>query len=89
MTISKKLYTGFGVALFIGLIMGLVSLRSLSSLGDDIIHLTGSSARVVYLVGDINNLTSDILGSIRGMNLNAHLNDPAEISRLHEVAIAE
>jgi methyl-accepting chemotaxis protein/methyl-accepting chemotaxis protein-1 (serine sensor receptor) len=89
MTISKKLYLGFGIALFISLVMGLVSMRNLSVLGDKTTVLATTKARNLYLSGDINNLSSDILGSGRGMNLRAHMNDASEMNRLHEVAVTE
>ncbi|WP_263375337.1 HAMP domain-containing methyl-accepting chemotaxis protein [Granulicella aggregans] len=89
MTIAKKLYTGFGAALFISLLMGVVSLRNLGNLGENVTHLSVVSARCLYLSGDINNLSSDILGSARGMNLNAHTNQTAEVNRLHQVAVTE
>jgi len=89
MTISKKLYLGFGVALIISLVMGLVSMYNLSTLGEKTTNLATTKSRNLYLSGDINNLSSDILGSGRGMNLRGHMNDPAEINRLHEVAVTE
>jgi methyl-accepting chemotaxis protein/methyl-accepting chemotaxis protein-1 (serine sensor receptor) len=89
MTISKKLYLGFGVASLISLIMGLVSMRNLSVLGEKTTRLATTKARNLYLSGDVNNLSSDILGSGRGMNLRAHMNDPSEVNRLHEVAVTE
>jgi len=89
MTIGKKLYMGFGAALFISLLMGVVSLRNLGNLGDNVTHLSVVSARCLYLSGDINNLSSDILGSVRGMNLSSHMNEPAEMNRLHGVAVTE
>lgn len=89
MTISKKLYTGFSAALFISLVIGLFSMHNLSTLGEMTTTLATTKARNLYLAGDINNLTSDILGSCLGMNLRAHMNDPSEIDRLHEVATTE
>jgi methyl-accepting chemotaxis protein/methyl-accepting chemotaxis protein-1 (serine sensor receptor) len=89
MTIGKKLYSGFGVALLISLLMGIVSLRNLSNLGENVTHLSTVSARCLYLAGDIDNVTSDILGSARGMNLRTHMNEPAEVTRLHGLAVTE
>jgi len=89
MTISKKLYLGFGIALFISLVMGLTAMRNLSVLGEKTTNLATTKARNLYLSGDINNLSSDILGSGRGMNLRAHMNDAAEMDRLHELALTE
>ncbi len=81
MTIAKKLYTGFGAALFITLVMGIVFLRNLGNLGENITHLSTVSARCLFLAGDIDNVTSDILGSAQGMNLRAHMNEPGEVTR--------
>jgi len=89
MTISTKLYAGFGVALFISLFMGIVSMYNLSTLGEKTTNLAVTKARHLYLAGDINNLTSDVLGSARGMNLRAHMNEPSEVNRLHGVAVTE
>jgi methyl-accepting chemotaxis protein/methyl-accepting chemotaxis protein-1 (serine sensor receptor) len=89
MTIGKKLYTGFGAALLISMLMGIVALRNLSNLGETVTHLSTISARSLYLSGDINNLSSDILGSVRGMNLRAHMNDTSEVNRLHDTAVTE
>jgi len=89
MTIARKLYTGFGIALCISLLMGIVSIRNLSILGENITHLSTVSARCLFLAGDIDNVTSDILGSARGMNLRAHMNEPAEVIRLHALSVTE
>ena len=86
MTISKKLYVGFGVALSISLVMGVLSMRNLGILGEKTRHLAITSARCLFLTGDVNKLTSDILASMRGMNLSAHMNDPAESEGLFKVA---
>jgi methyl-accepting chemotaxis protein/methyl-accepting chemotaxis protein-1 (serine sensor receptor) len=86
MTISQKLYGGFSVALFIGLVMGIVSMRNLSVLGEKTTHLSTVSAQCLFLTGDINTLTADMLGSMRGMNLHGHMNDPAGVERLYTVA---
>ena len=86
MTIGKKLYTGFGASLFISLLMGFVSLFNLSRFGDDILHLANISARNLYLSGDMNNLSSAVLGELRGMNLRGHMNDSAEVNRLYELS---
>jgi methyl-accepting chemotaxis protein/methyl-accepting chemotaxis protein-1 (serine sensor receptor) len=89
MTISKKLYAGFSASLFITVAIGLVSMRNLGVLGDSLTDVATNKARNLYLSGDINNLTSDILGSTRGINARAHMNDAKEIERLRGVIQAE
>jgi hypothetical protein len=89
MTISKKLYLGFGIALFISLVMGLTSMYNLSILGEKTTTFATHKVHNLYISGDINNLSSDILGSGRGMNLRTHINDAAEVNRLHELALTE
>jgi methyl-accepting chemotaxis protein/methyl-accepting chemotaxis protein-1 (serine sensor receptor) len=86
MTISKKLYLGFGIALFISLVMGFTAMYNLSKLGEKTTHLSTISAQCLFLTGDVNNLSSDMLGSMRGMNLHGHMNDPAGVERLYTVA---
>jgi len=87
MTISKKLYLGFGVALFISLVMGIVSMRNLSNLGEKTIHLATNKARNLYLAGDVDYLSANILGAARGMNLRSHMNEPEQVIRLHGEAM--
>ena len=89
MTISKKLYVGFCAALFMSLVMGFVSIRNLSALGEKTTHLSKISAQCLFLTGDVNYLAGDILGSERGLNLHAHMNDSAEMEKLYEVAKAD
>jgi methyl-accepting chemotaxis protein/methyl-accepting chemotaxis protein-1 (serine sensor receptor) len=66
--------------------MGIVSMRNLSILGEKTTHLSTVSAQCLFLTGDINTLASDMLGSMRGMNLHGHMNDPAGVERLYTVA---
>ncbi|WP_263376062.1 HAMP domain-containing methyl-accepting chemotaxis protein [Granulicella aggregans] len=89
MTISKKLYAGFGASLVITIAIGLVSMRNLGTLGDSLTDVATNKARNLYLAGDVNNLTSDILGSARGINARAHMNDAKEIARLRGVIETE
>jgi len=89
MTISKKLYAGFGASLVITVAIGVVSMRNLGTLGDSLTDVATNKARNLYLAGDVNNLTSDILGSARGINARAHMNDAKEIARLRGVVETE
>jgi CHASE3 domain sensor protein len=45
MTISKKLYLGFGIALFISLVMGITAMYNLSNLGEKTTNLATTKAR--------------------------------------------
>jgi methyl-accepting chemotaxis protein/methyl-accepting chemotaxis protein-1 (serine sensor receptor) len=81
MTIGKKLYAGFGAALLISLVMGIVAVYNLDSLGDKLKESATVRSHNLYLAGDVNNLTSDMLANIRGLNLRAHVKDTAEVQR--------
>ena len=86
MTIGKKLYTGFGVALVITLVMGATSLYNLDAVGDAFTKLATITTRNLYLAGDLNNLTTNMLSSVRGMNLSARTNDTQETRQLYALA---
>jgi methyl-accepting chemotaxis protein len=81
MTIGKKLYAGFGAAVLISLVMGIVAVYNLDSLGDKLKESATVRSHNLYLAGDVNNLTSDILAGIRGINLRAHIKDTAEVQK--------
>lgn len=89
MTIGKKLYSGFGAALLISIIMGTMSIYNLSTLGDQMTHMGRIRANNLYLAGDVNNLTTDMLGATRGMNLRAHMNEPENTQKMYELVKAE
>ena len=89
MTLGKKLYTGCGAALFITVVMGFVSIYNLGAMGDHVINLGQGKSRLLYLAGDVDNLTTDILSSARGMNLRAHMNQPQEAEKRYELAKQE
>jgi methyl-accepting chemotaxis protein len=81
MTIGKKLYVGFGASVFISLVMGIIAVYNLGSLGDKLKDSAVVRSHNLYLAGDINNLTSDMLASVRGLNLRTHLKDMPEVQR--------
>jgi methyl-accepting chemotaxis protein/methyl-accepting chemotaxis protein-1 (serine sensor receptor) len=89
MTISKKLYLGFAAALLITMVIGTVSIRNLSVLGDQMTTIGGAKTHNLYLSGDVDNLTSDILGATRGINLRGHMNDRDGIQKEYEQAKSE
>ena len=83
MTIGKKLYTGFGVAVLITLVMGIVSIYNLDSLGDKLKETAVVRAHNLYLAGDVNNLSNDILASTRAINLRTHMKDQQNIQKFY------
>ena len=85
MTIAKKLYVGFGAALLISMIMGGASIYNLNNLGNELMIMGNTKAHLLYLVSDVNNSTTDMLGAVRGMNLRAHMNEPEETRKLYEL----
>lgn len=86
MTVGKKLYTGFSASILITLVMGLVGIRNLGTLGEALTKFTVVTARNLYLAGDVNALSSNMLSSVLGMNLRAHMNQAQESRRLFESA---
>jgi methyl-accepting chemotaxis protein/methyl-accepting chemotaxis protein-1 (serine sensor receptor) len=89
MTISRKLYFGYAAALLITLVIGVASIRNLGVLGDEMTNLGTTKTRNLYLTGDVDNLTSDILGATRGINLRAHMNDMAASRKSFEQSLSE
>jgi len=81
MTISKKLYLGYAAALLITIVIGSASIRNLGVLGDQMTDIGTIKTRQLYLTGDVDNLTSDILGATRGVNLNAHRNNMESVRK--------
>ncbi|MBB5059142.1 methyl-accepting chemotaxis protein/methyl-accepting chemotaxis protein-1 (serine sensor receptor) [Granulicella aggregans] len=81
MTIGKKLYAGFGAAVLISLLMGIVAVYNLDSLGDKLKESAMVRSHNLYLSGDVNNTSTDILASIRGLNLRAHIKDMSEVQK--------
>ncbi len=84
MTIGNKLYTGYGVALLITLIMGTVAIYNLAQLGDGIDGLAHVSALNLDLSGKIDTAASELVSSERGMLLRAHMNDKERMRTLAE-----
>ena len=86
MTISKKLYIGFGVAQVLTLVIGVIGIYNVGSLGDRLSDVGNRQATLLYLAGDVNNLSSDLLGSVRGMLLGAHMNNQEDLRKSYETA---
>ena len=81
MTIGKKLYVGFGAALLISLVMGVVAVYNLDALGDKLKESATVRSHNLYLSGDIDTLTSDLLANVRGINLRAHMKDTQTVQK--------
>jgi methyl-accepting chemotaxis protein len=62
MTISKKLFASFGASLALTLMMGGLAVRNVGTLGESVEELGQHSATVLYESGDVNTMTSDLLG---------------------------
>jgi methyl-accepting chemotaxis protein len=84
MTIQKKLSAGFGALLGITLIIGCVAIRNVGTLGAGIDMLGHKTGHLVYVAGDVNNLTTDMLGQDRGILLRGFLKDPAGMQQAKE-----
>ncbi len=89
MTISKKLYGSFGAAVAITLVMGVVAISNIGKLGEDVDGLGHRSARCLYLTGDVNNLTSDLLAQLRGMLLRGHMHEMDKVNVRYSSALAD
>ncbi len=87
MTISKKLYLGFGASLLITLVMGAVSMRNVGSLGDSVSILTNRTSRCLYLTGMVDNFSSDTLAQVRGELLMAHLHKADKVEAAYKAAM--
>jgi methyl-accepting chemotaxis protein len=84
MTIQKKLSAGFGALLGTTLIIGCVAIRNVGTLGAGIDMLGHKTGHLVYVAGDVNNLTSDMLAQDRGILLRGFLKDPAGMQQAKE-----
>ena len=78
MTISKKLYTSFGVALAFTLILGITAWISLTHIQSQI-KLSSASTRQLELAGDVETLTSNMLSGERAIVVRTVLKDQAKV----------
>lgn len=67
MTIGKKLHLAFGAALSLTLLVSFVSWYSTETLGASIDKITKVNARKLYLSGQVNTATSDMVAEERGI----------------------
>ena len=84
MTISKKLFAGCGALSLIALVMGGVGIRNVTSLGDEVQDLGHHYVHNLYLTGDIDNLTTDMVSLTRGALLRAYLGYAETARRYHD-----
>jgi len=79
MTISKKLFASFGASLALTLVMGGLAVRNVGTLGESVEELGQHSATVLYESGDVNTMTSDLLGLSRSMMVRGFLKQPDKV----------
>ena len=83
-TIGRKLFIGCGAMLAITLIVGVIAIRNVGKLGEGIEMLGGHYNRTSFLAGEIQNLTTDMVSTSRGVLLRGHLKDVARASKLND-----
>jgi methyl-accepting chemotaxis protein/methyl-accepting chemotaxis protein-1 (serine sensor receptor) len=84
MTIGKKLYLAFGAALLLTLLVSFVSWSSTSTLGASIDRLTKVNAKKLYLSGEVNTTTSDMVAEERGILIRSSRNDQAAMEKYNQ-----
>ncbi len=87
MTIGKKLYISFSVAVAIALIACGMGLFNVGKLGDALTESTKRSARCLYLVGMIDNYSSDALAQVRGELLMAHIHNAEGVESAYKAGM--
>jgi methyl-accepting chemotaxis protein len=80
MTIGKKLFTSFGLTIAIAILTGVVSLRNIENIGGSMEVVGHKNARLLYLSGDIDRMTSDLSAASRGILLRSFEEDLAGMS---------
>jgi methyl-accepting chemotaxis protein len=79
MTIGKKLYSALSALLVITLLMGGLAIRNIGELGNSVQDLGNHSATIAFLAGDVNNNTTDMLATSRGILVRGYAKDPDTI----------
>ena len=89
MTINKKLFAGCGGLLTITLMIGGLAIYNVSELGSAIDVMGHHYVRSLYLSGSVNDLTSELAGTARGIVLHGHLKelDKARADNQHFVDV--
>ena len=81
MTIGKKLFASFGAALALTLAIGGVAISAVGSINGRVENIVQKTARKLFIAGDINTVTSDMVAGERGTLLRAYMNDYAGVSQ--------
>jgi len=81
MTIGKKLFASFGATLALTLAIGGVAISAVGSIDGRMENIVQKTARKLFIAGDINAATSDIVAGERGTLLRAYMNDYAGVSQ--------
>src|SRR5579871_4468957 len=81
MTIGKKLFASFGAALALTLAVGAVATQSVNAITGRMNNIVSRTGRKLYIAGDINTATSDIVAGERGILLRAYLNDAPGVAQ--------
>ncbi len=89
MTIGKKLYTSFSIAVAIALIACGMGLFNVGRLGDAVDGLSTRVTKCLYLTGMIDNLSSDVLAQVRGELLMAHLHNADGVELAYKTAMED
>jgi methyl-accepting chemotaxis protein/methyl-accepting chemotaxis protein-1 (serine sensor receptor) len=84
MTIGKKLFLGFGSSFVLALVLGWVSFSSLGTLGTGMENLGNSSAAKLYLAGDVNVQTTELVSIDRAMLLRGMMKDRAFVEKYNQ-----
>jgi methyl-accepting chemotaxis protein/methyl-accepting chemotaxis protein-1 (serine sensor receptor) len=79
MTIGKKLFTSIGIMFALILLLGLVAVRSLTSLGASVDRLIAVNVKKQQLAGDINTRASDIVSLERAICSRVLLKDQPKV----------
>ncbi|MBB6147034.1 methyl-accepting chemotaxis protein/methyl-accepting chemotaxis protein-1 (serine sensor receptor) [Silvibacterium bohemicum] len=75
MTIGKKLFISFGLLVMIALVIGGVAIRNVGELGFGVDEMGHHYTRGLYLTGQVNHLSSDMVAASRGVLLQGYLKD--------------
>jgi len=84
MTIGKKLFLSFGVALALTLAVSALALQGLTALGADLDKVVKVNARKVFLATDIKAIQSDMVAAERGIIVRAFMKDKATMERYNQ-----
>lgn len=84
MTIGRKLFTSFGVALALTLIQGAMSILAIGGLGRDLHKVIHVNSRKVFLAGAVKTAVSDLISEERGIIARSLLKDRATVDKYNQ-----